>query len=46
MANPTKLMSKLDIQNYQKLPIDILLIQNYDQQANYLTMIDKSLQWK
>jgi hypothetical protein len=39
-------MTSLDLHNYEKLPVDYLLIQNYDKRASYLTMIDKSIEWK
>lgn len=39
MANPMDHLSSLDIANYEKLPINYLLIQNYDKRASYLSMI-------
>jgi tRNA G10 N-methylase Trm11 len=43
MANPLGHMQSLDLDNYNQLPINYLLIQNYDKRTNYLTMIQKSI---
>lgn len=43
MANPVGHMQSLDLDNYRRLPIDYILIQNYDKRINYLTMIQKSI---
>jgi hypothetical protein len=45
MANPMNHMSALDIEQYNQLPIDCLLIQNYDSGDDYLAMVRKSIQW-
>ena len=39
-------MNTLSTNLYSKLQIDTLLIQNYDGGNNYMTMIDKSIEWK
>ena len=46
MANPQNHMNTLSTNLYSKLQIDTLLIQNYDGGNNYMTMIDKSIEWK
>lgn len=45
MANPMDHMNSLDLNNYRRLPIDYLLIQNYDKHGSYLTMVSKSIEW-
>ena len=45
MGNPMEHMSTLDIANYQRLPIDMLLVQNYDKGGRFIQMIEKSIQW-
>lgn len=46
MGNPMDHMSVLDISNYERLPIDILLIQNYDKNGRFLQAIDTAIKWK
>ena len=46
MASPADHAASLNIELYKKLPIDRLLIQNYDKGGRYLQLIDKAIQWK
>jgi len=46
MGNPMDHMSTLDIGNYERLPVDALLIQNYDKGGRFIQMIEKAIQWK
>lgn len=46
MASPADHMTSLDAGSYKKLPIDRLLIQNYDKGGRFLNIIDKAIQWK
>lgn len=46
MGNPMGHEASLDIESFSRLPIDYLLIQNYDRRADYLSMLRKSLEWK
>lgn len=46
MGSPVDHMTSLDITNYKKLPVDRLLIQNYDKGGRFLQIIDKAIQWK
>jgi len=45
MGNPKDHMNTLDIQLYDMLKVDVLLIQNYDKGDKYIEMIQKSIQW-
>lgn len=45
MANPISHMKKLEIDQYNQLPIDNLLIQNYDSGDDYSAMLSSSLEW-
>ena len=46
MANPINHMKSLDIVSYNKLPVDCILIQNYDSGDDYLQMVLKSIEWR
>lgn len=46
MGSPIDHMTTLDIANYKRLPIDRLLVQNYDKGGRFLQVIDKAIQWK
>ncbi len=39
MANPMNHMNSLEVYQYRKLPIDCLLLQNYDSGDDYIKMI-------
>lgn len=45
MANPISHMKKLEIDQYNQLPINGLLIQNYDSGDDYSAMLKSSLEW-
>lgn len=45
MANPGASRSTLDLDQYNQLPVDWLLIQNYDSGEDYLGMVQRSIEW-
>lgn len=45
IGNPINLMNKLEVDRYNQLPIDHLLIQNYDSGDDYTAMLRSSIEW-
>jgi hypothetical protein len=45
MGNPINHMGKLEVEQYNQLPIDYLLIQNYDSGDDYSAMLMSSVEW-
>lgn len=45
MANPMENMRSLQVNLYKQLPVNAILIQNYDKGDDYLKMVEKSLEW-
>ena len=39
-------MNSLDTENYRRLPVDYLLVQNYDKGGHFLQTIEKAIKWK
>lgn len=45
MANPMDHMNTLEVELYKQLPVNYILIQNYDKGDKYIDMVVKSIEW-
>lgn len=45
MANPMDHMKTLEVELYKRLPVNYILIQNYDKGDKYIDMVVKSIEW-